>query len=260
MKLIYKPTGAAGEYAKYAVNFYNGCSNDCAYCYLKRGTWVHLLGKNKPVLKAGYDFVSQEINDFYNDLRNNLPELREHGIFMSFTTDPMLKETFGATMETTLVSLSYGVNVTILTKCTDYYDTLVERARGVLKIPSCGNLRIGTTLTGYDELEPNASSHTERKEMLRKAKKDGLRTFVSLEPVIDLTTSMHIVEDVVDCANEIWIGLKTPVKACNYPVDILRTFIVNTNNLAAIYGIKLLWKESIRNLAAKYGISELFNN
>ena len=32
MKLIYKPKGAAGEYAKYAVNFFNGCSNECAYC------------------------------------------------------------------------------------------------------------------------------------------------------------------------------------------------------------------------------------
>lgn len=28
-KAIYKPAGKAGEYAKYACNFYVGCSNDC---------------------------------------------------------------------------------------------------------------------------------------------------------------------------------------------------------------------------------------
>lgn len=32
MSAIYQPKGKAGEYAKYAVNFYVGCSNDCDYC------------------------------------------------------------------------------------------------------------------------------------------------------------------------------------------------------------------------------------
>lgn len=30
-KAIYSPKGKAGEYAKYACNFYVGCSNDCDY-------------------------------------------------------------------------------------------------------------------------------------------------------------------------------------------------------------------------------------
>ena len=256
MKLIYKPKGAAGEYAKYAVNFFNGCSNKCAYCYLKRGSGAWLLGGNKPALKAGYSSEDDEITAFCSDLRNNLSELREHGIFMSFTTDPMIKETFRVTLEATLVSLSYGVPVTILTKCTDYYDILVERARGILNIPSCGKIIIGTTLTGCDELEPKASPHSKRVEMLRKANNDGLKTIVSLEPVIDLKRSYCIVEEVLDCVDEIWIGLKSPVKADAYPMNLLSSFISKVNDLAGKNNIKILWKESVLKLADKYGIPE----
>ena len=34
--LIYQPQGAAGEYAKWAINLYHGCSNGCTYCYNRR--------------------------------------------------------------------------------------------------------------------------------------------------------------------------------------------------------------------------------
>ena len=32
MKPIYKPKGAAGEYAEYACNLYDGCTHGCTYC------------------------------------------------------------------------------------------------------------------------------------------------------------------------------------------------------------------------------------
>ena len=37
MKIIYQPKGAAGEYAKYAVNFVVGCEYGCKYCYNRKG-------------------------------------------------------------------------------------------------------------------------------------------------------------------------------------------------------------------------------
>lgn len=49
--LIYQPQGAAGEYAKWAINLYHGCSNGCTYCYNRRGVLSHIFG-DKPELAA----------------------------------------------------------------------------------------------------------------------------------------------------------------------------------------------------------------
>lgn len=49
--LIYQPQGAAGEYAKWAINLYHGCSNGCTYCYNRRGVLSHAFG-DKPELAA----------------------------------------------------------------------------------------------------------------------------------------------------------------------------------------------------------------
>lgn len=35
MIAIYKPSGAANEYANLGLNIYKGCSHDCKYCYCK---------------------------------------------------------------------------------------------------------------------------------------------------------------------------------------------------------------------------------
>lgn len=40
-KAIYNPKGKAGEYSEWACNFYTGCSNNCQYCYCKRGVMSH---------------------------------------------------------------------------------------------------------------------------------------------------------------------------------------------------------------------------
>ena len=255
MKLIYKPKGAAGEYARYAVNFYNGCSNKCEYCYLKRGLGSGILGGDTPRLKAGYNFIDEEVSDFFDDVRNHYRDIKKGGIFMSFTTDPMLKETFRATLDATLVCLSHGIDVHILSKRTEYYDVLVERCSKILELKACGKLFIGTTLTGYDELEPFASPHESRIEMLRKAKRDGIGTFVSLEPVIDLNTAMHIVQKISDCADEIRIGLKTPVKAENYPAGDMKEFFEIVSAICTERNIKVMWKNSFRKLAERYELN-----
>jgi DNA repair photolyase len=47
-KAIYQPAGKAAEYAEYACNFYVGCSNQCTYCYLRKGIGKGTLdGENK---------------------------------------------------------------------------------------------------------------------------------------------------------------------------------------------------------------------
>lgn len=47
--LIYQPQGAAGEYAKWAINLYHGCSNGCTYCYNRRGVLSHVFWRQARV-------------------------------------------------------------------------------------------------------------------------------------------------------------------------------------------------------------------
>ena len=89
MSAIYQPKGKAGEYAKYAVNFYVGCSNDCDYCYCKRGLLGHAMGKPTPTLKKCFEGHSP-YGVFVRELHEHIVQLRKHGLFFSFTTDPLL--------------------------------------------------------------------------------------------------------------------------------------------------------------------------
>ena len=62
--LIYQPQGAAGEYAKWAINLYHGCSNGCTYCYNRRGVLSHVFG-DKPELAAPIVKLREKLLNMY---------------------------------------------------------------------------------------------------------------------------------------------------------------------------------------------------
>lgn len=62
-KAIYKPKGKAGEYAQFACNFYTGCSNDCQYCYCKRGV-MSKVWSTTPRLKKCFKDKDEAIATF----------------------------------------------------------------------------------------------------------------------------------------------------------------------------------------------------
>ena len=96
-KAIYNPSGKAGEYSQWACNFYVGCSNNCTYCYCKKGILAGAMGQNKPQLKKCFKDETHAIEIFKKEVESNLSELQKHGLFFSFTTDPMLPETIELT-------------------------------------------------------------------------------------------------------------------------------------------------------------------
>ena len=118
-KAIYKPKGKAGEYARYACNFYVGCSNDCDYCYCKRGLLGHAMGAPTPTLKKCFKgHITYGV--FVRELHENIVQLRQHGIFFSFTTDPLLPETQDLANAAVLYAVNQGVPCKILTKRADF--------------------------------------------------------------------------------------------------------------------------------------------
>lgn len=183
-KAIYNPSGAAKEYAPWACNFYTGCSNDCAYCYCKRGVMSHVWSP-APMLKKCFKDEEHAIETFTTELEKNIDQLREHGLFFSFTTDPMLPETLDFHMNAVCIAIDHDVPVQILTKRADFLDYWIFSEKSIFNPEKKKLIAIGFTLTGHDELEPYASTNMERIKSMLYLHKQGFKTFASIEPVID---------------------------------------------------------------------------
>ena len=208
-KAIYQPSGKAAEYSPWACNFFTGCSNDCEYCYCKRGVMSHVWSA-KPQLKKCFKDEMQALDIFEHELKRNLEPLREWGLLFSFTTDPMLPETRTLTIEAAGIALSYGVPVQILTKCTEWlYDEnfRISLERSYLWIFKKHLIAFGFTLTGFDDKEPGASTNKERIEAMRKLHDMGFKTFASIEPVIDPLMSMEMINRILGFCDLYKVGL-----------------------------------------------------
>ena len=222
-KALYQPTGKAAEYAAWAVNYYTGCSNDCDYCYCKRGVLNHVWD-NKPNLKKCFRSVEHAARIFCDELYKNIEFLRETGILFSFTTDPMLPETRTLTIVSVNTALFAGVPVTILTKRTDWINDLIYWLNTGIMAKDKQRLAFGFTLTGVDELEPNASSNSQRIEGMKELHKLGFKTWASMEPVINPTTTLQIIQQTKDFCDEYKVGLRSGVKKDYYDPEEMDYF------------------------------------
>lgn len=184
--LIYRPKGAAGEYARWACNLHVGCSNRCDYCYNRKGILAHQLGSDEPTPKRqGGGCDARILNCFARELEAHRADILADGggLFFSFTTDPCLSQTFPLTLRCALMALNAGVPVRLLTKSTAW----MADADPLLRHGDARRLvAVGFTLTGCDDREPGAATNLERVAAMRRLHDEyGLRTFASIEPVID---------------------------------------------------------------------------
>ena len=155
--LIYQPQGAAGEYAKWAINLYHGCSNGCTYCYNRRGVLSHVFGDKPelaaPIVKLREKLLNMCMKDRGITARENiypsavfwyeifaaqrliLTDLakigedkirKDGGIFFSFTCDPFdsyLDNNNNITKWMLHTLVTSRIPVTILTKNVDWLYT-----------------------------------------------------------------------------------------------------------------------------------------
>lgn len=244
---IYKPKGKAGEYAKYAVNFYVGCSNDCDYCYCKRGVLGHAMGAPEAKLKKCFKDYMHATDVFRRELEDNLEELRKHGLFFTFSSDPCLDETWFLTWTSVDWAVSKGVPCKILTKRADFLTK--HKLPPQWKRPEFyKKIAWGFTLTGHDELERGASTNAERIETMRTLHEMGFKTFASIEPVISLRASRQMIRMTLDFCDLYKIGLLSGKKMYEpWQViawkDSIDQMIKYEN--ADGKSIKLYWKDSV---------------
>lgn len=268
-KAIYQPAGKAAEYAKWACNFYVGCSNGCEYCYLKKGRGAKILGGDKPTLKKCFKNEGHAFETFVKEMEANLPELRKNGLFFSFSTDPMLLKTVGLTYLAMAQCIRHKIPVKILTKYVKYIDLNFFEIDG----QSCKSINdfpvemkkliaFGFTLTGQDELEPGASTNQERIEAMKKLHDAGFKTFASIEPIIDFESSENMIDKTIGFCDLYKIGLMSGQKVNEYFIQELDSFVFRTDLVAYSAGSKIYWKDSITkhiNCDGKASVSKDYN-
>lgn len=243
-KALYQPSGKAAEYSPWAVNFYTGCSNDCEYCYCKRGVMAHVWDTT-PRLKRCFRDEDDALAVFLGELYRNIEAVRNTGILFSFTTDPMLPQTRDLTLRATEAALQMGVPVQILTKRADwFYETdftaHVESSR--LWRENKHRVAFGFTLTGFDEREPYADFNGDRVSALIRLKYLGFRTFASIEPVITPAQSWNMIDYTLGFCDLYKVGLMSGEKV-DYQRFRIDKFLFELTHLT-YRGVKIYLKDS----------------
>lgn len=251
-KLIYQPKTFAGEYSKYAVNFYVGClgKDSCKYCYCPHV--LHGYWPDKPTLKKVLVNEDKAYELFEKELRHNLDELREHGLFFNFVSDPCLPETYSLNRAAWMLCLFHEVPIKILTKQTWWIRSFFAEATSAGARLNKNYWRakrifaLGFTLTGHDELEPGAAPNIARTDAMKLLHNIGFKTWASIEPIIDFKSSLRMIEETKDFCDHYKIGLQS---GKNYEPDELFNFYSDVTAVLSQSKATIYWKNSFMHKA-----------
>lgn len=207
---IYAPAGQAGEYAPLACNPYRGCGHGCAYCY------VPLVTKQ---LRADFDAGAELRNGFMEGLERDARKYQILGIteqvMLSFTSDPYHRGDTSPTRVALMMLVDHGLGFCTLTKGG-------TKALDDLDLFRPNRDAYAATLTTLDndfsrKWERGAALPGDRIEALRRFHSAGVFTWVSLEPTLDVESSLEIVR-----ATHGFVDLYKVGRA-NYLKEITRT-------------------------------------
>ena len=193
LKAIYRPKGEALGYAPYGLNLYGGCSHRCIYCY---NQYRFHRSCNSLLKKATLENIEADLKL----MRGNMEP-----VHLSFVGDPYDKgrQDNGHTRKVLELFREYDHPFQVLTK-------------GGIKAAHDFDLyghddRFGVTLTFINpensiSWEPCAASPADRIESLRMAHERGIKTWVSLEPVIDPAQTLELIEATTEYVDFYGVG------------------------------------------------------
>jgi len=208
--VIYKPRGAAAEYAEWACNPFLGCTHGCKYCYGPQTLHMSKERYRNPIPKRNV------LDRLAKDARARKGESLM--VTLSFVCDAYMKpdpcnhlmnrgQLEHITREAIRILQTYGHRVTILTKGGN-------RSLADFDLLRPGLDRYAATLTFTDEedsieWEPNAAPQAERIAALVEAKTLGLDTYASIEPVVYPRQSLELIRSTWLAVDEFKVGKLT---------------------------------------------------
>lgn len=221
MTPIYEPRGKAKEYGDLALNIYTGCPHACFYCYgpsvlhVDKETFHTRIEPRAGVLEATVKQLEKE-------------QIRNKTIHLCFTCDPY-PTGYDTTITRDIIKAikDAGNHVQILTKGNGErdFDLLDE------------NDWYGITLDGLRQ-----EGYGKRLEGLFAARKAGVKTWVSFEPVVDKEQFFDELRFVATAVDKVKIG-----KLNYFPSDIdWGEFGREAETLCKELGIEYYIKESLR--------------
>lgn len=185
--IIYAPAGQAGEYAPLATNPYRGCGHGCAYCYVPK-----VLRMDRPE----FDAAAYPRPNFLAALEADAVKYRRAEIttqvMLSFTTDAYNPLDTSLTRPTLEILQRYGLGICTLTKGG-------MRATVDIDLFRPDRDAFASTMTSLDDRfsskwERGAALPGDRMKALKMFHDRGIFTWVSLEPTIDVESSLAIVD------------------------------------------------------------------
>lgn len=245
--MIYEPKGKAREYSPLAVNLFTGCGHGCLYCYVPG-----VLKLTRKEFDNNVTYKKDLLSRLENSARKHAGT--EKQVLMSFTTDPYnhLNDELNLTREALQIFLKYKIPVAILTKggsrVLKDFDVIKEFGE---------HIKVGASLTFDNELdsvkwERNAALPEERINVLKALHEHGIRTWVSLEPVIIPEQTLNLIDHTYSFVDEYQIGKLNHVK--NNGVNWQEFFYAAIVKMT-MYGKDYYIKEELRKFVPEYRFS-----
>lgn len=240
LQALYQPSGAAREYSPWACNLYRGCVHGCRYCYAPGclrmpAADFHAQAEPRPGI----------LGKLVADLNKFLPA---EPVLLCFTCDPYqpVEEDYRLTRGAIRLLHAAGAPIKICTKAP------ARALRLDLDLLVAAKVDFGVSLSWSNDArcavwEPRAEPVVARIEALAAAKRAGLATWLSLEPVIEPAEALAVLDRLLPlgCVDRWKIGRWNHSAEAN-SIDwtsFLRSALLRLERASAKYYVKAdLWK------------------
>ncbi len=229
---IYVPKGAAKEYGDYALNIYTGCPHGCYYCFAPS-----VLRKERELFHSNVAPREGILEAVQKQLASG--GYKEKTIHLCFTCDPypMWHDT---TVTRAIIAAikDSGAHVQILTKSGETRDLDLLDEHDWYGVSYAGY----PCILGKAPEEPCAEIPVYRLAALEQAHKRGIKTWISMEPVLHAEDALHMLRMNVSYIDRYKIG-----KLNYHPSDIdWRTFGLEVERVCKRNGYDYYIKDSLR--------------